>query len=78
MTKCPIIWEIEARRTSLGLTIAEMCEKAGVSSSTYQQWLYHGREPSYVKLVKILYALGLLLVTKELPNVSDDQHGEIP
>lgn len=78
MTKCPIIWEIEARRTSLGLTMNEMCAKAGIGPSTYQQWLYHDREPSYVKLVKILNALGLQLVTKELPNVSDDQHGEIP
>lgn len=64
MTTCPIVWNIEARRSELRLTMAEMCEAAGVSASTYQAWLYSGVDPSYSKLVKILSAIGLHLEVK--------------
>lgn len=74
-----IVMKIEQRRAEIGMTMEEMSYRSGVPLSTYRQWLYCNREPSWTRANKLLKVLGLQIVYKEIKkDVSDDQHGKVP
>lgn len=61
-----LILTVEQRRAELGLTVDAMCYKAGIPVSTYNSYLYEGREPVWSRAKKLLKGVGLEVVLKEV------------
>lgn len=53
--------EIERIRAERGISIAEMCRRAGIDSETYHAWKRETRQPSVKSLVALLGVLGYQL-----------------
>lgn len=66
MDQQTIIAEIEARASALGLTISQLCERAGIHATTFSRWKLSDKNPEPVgATIKSLRALTDVLDAEE-------------
>lgn len=64
MTKNELLRAIEDRREAVGLSVPEVCRRAGVSPATYNGWMRGSHDPQLDYLTAVMAALYMTIQIK--------------
>ena len=60
-----ILEAIDAERIAQGVSVAEMCARAGMSATTFYRWFSGGGSPHLTTVLLLCKALGLTLAVRK-------------